>query len=545
MSAIQQLLTDHIDIWTAAETEKKSGRGRASGNAGSVYGIKKLRELILELAVRGKLVPQDQEWKNLKLIDLGFWAIGSGFPTAEQGCQNDEILFVKVSDMNLAGNEKFIVVSNNTISNETAKRLRINVHSIGTVIFPKIGGAISTNKRRILTRNTAIDNNCLGLSPKAGVSTDWLYLLLSSIDLSKYQAGTSVPALAQGVLQEIPVILPCEEEQHRIVGKVDELMALCDQLESQHSNAAEAHEKLVSHLLGTLTQSQNAKYFSANWQRIAAHFDTLFTTDASIDALKQTLLQLAVMGKLVPQDANDEPASELLKRIQAEKAKLIAEGKIKKDKPLPPITDDEKPFELPDGWAWVRFNDLINPAYLISYGVLVPGADEKDGIPFVRIADLDIHNPPEKPEKSISREIDCQFERTRLEGGEILMGVVGSIGKLGIAPNSWKGANIARAICRIKVSDSLSRDYVVILLQSQFMQSSFLGDTKTLAQPTLNIGLIRLSLTPLPTMSEQHRIVTKVDELMALCDQLKSRITDASRWQQKLADVMTAGAISS
>ena len=86
---------------------------------------------------------------------------------------------------------------------------------------------------------------------------------------------------------------------------------------------------------------------------------------------------------------------------------------------------------------------------------------------------------------------------------------------------------------------------MVILLQSQFMQSSFLGDTKTLAQPTLNIGLIRLSLTPLPTMSEQHRIVTKVDELMALCDQLKSRITDASRWQQKLADVMTAGAISS
>jgi type I restriction enzyme S subunit len=111
---------------------------------------------------------------------------------------------------------------------------------------------------------------------------------------------------------------------------------------------------------------------------------------------------------------------------------------IKKSAPLPKISSDEKPFDLPDGWEWVRFNDLINPAYPISYGVLVPGADEKDGVPFVRIADLDIKNPKEQPEKSISKDIDCQYERTRLEGGEILMGVVGSIGKLGIAPISWK-----------------------------------------------------------------------------------------------------------
>ncbi len=136
--------------------------------------------------------------------------------------------------------------------------------------------------------------------------------------------------------------IPPLAEQHRIVAKVDELMALCDQLEAQHSNAADAHEQLVSHLLGTLTQSQSAEDFSANWQRIAAHFDTLFSTEASIDALKQTLLQLAVMGKLVPQDPNDEPASELLKRIQAEKTRLIAEGKIKKDKPLAAIAEEEK-----------------------------------------------------------------------------------------------------------------------------------------------------------------------------------------------------------
>ena len=145
--------------------------------------------------------------------------------------------------------------------------------------------------------------------------------------------GIAYPAINDGQFFSGLIPLPPIKVQHRIVAKVDELMALCDQLETHHSNVAEAHEKLVSHLFGTLTQSQSAEDFSANWQRIAAHFDTLFTTEASIDALKQTLLQLAVMGKLVPQDANDEPASELLKRIQAKKAKLVAQGTTKKPKP--------------------------------------------------------------------------------------------------------------------------------------------------------------------------------------------------------------------
>ncbi|MCV5713519.1 restriction endonuclease subunit S, partial [Escherichia coli] len=104
--------------------------------------------------------------------------------------------------------------------------------------------------------------------------------------------------------------------------------------------------------------SQNAEELAENWTRISEHFDTLFTTEASVDALKQTILQLAVMGKLVPQDPNDEPASELLKRIAQEKAQLVKEGKIKKQKSLPPISDEEKPFELPEGWEWSYLSDI-------------------------------------------------------------------------------------------------------------------------------------------------------------------------------------------
>jgi type I restriction enzyme S subunit len=105
-------------------------------------------------------------------------------------------------------------------------------------------------------------------------------------------------------------------------------MSLCDQLEQQSLTSLDAHQQLVETLLATLTDSQNAEELAENWARISQHFDTLFTTEASIEALKQTILQLG-MGKLVPQDPNDEPASELLKRIEQEKAQLVKEGKIK------------------------------------------------------------------------------------------------------------------------------------------------------------------------------------------------------------------------
>lgn len=112
-------------------------------------------------------------------------------------------------------------------------------------------------------------------------------------------------------------------------------MALCDQLEQQSYQSIDAHNQLVDTLLQTLVDSANADELASNWQRLSEHFDTLFTTEYSIDALKQTILQLAVMGKLVKQDPTDEPASELLKRIAKEKEALVKAGKVKKQKPLP------------------------------------------------------------------------------------------------------------------------------------------------------------------------------------------------------------------
>ncbi|HDV3212807.1 TPA: restriction endonuclease subunit S, partial [Escherichia coli] len=202
--------------------------------------------------------------------------------------------------------------------------------------------------------------------------------------------GSAIPNISTAQINNIIIPIPPSDEQVKIIARVKLLISLCDQLEQQSLTSLDAHQQLVETLLGTLTDSQNAEELAENWARISEHFDTLFTTEASVDALKQTILQLAVMGKLVPQDPNDEPASELLKRIAQEKAQLVKEGKIKKQKPLPPISDEEKPFELPEGWEWCKFgltSEFINGDRGSNY----PNKNEyvSQGIPWINTGHIE------------------------------------------------------------------------------------------------------------------------------------------------------------
>lgn len=574
---VEKLITDHIDIWSSA-LQTRSIAGRGSNGKIDLYGIKKLRELILELAVRGKLVPQDPNdepasellkriaavkaklvkqgkikkqkplpeisedekpfelpvgWEWQRLIELGSWAIGSGFPTSIQGITSEDILMCKVSDMNLQGNEKYIKATNNTISEESAIQRKINVSEPGTVIFPKIGGAIATNKRRILVKKTAIDNNCLGIRPFEQINLEWFFLILNAIDMAKYQSGTSVPAINQSVIGNIVIALPSEYMQARIVAKVEELMSLCDQLEQQSLTSLDAHQQLVETLLATLTDSQNAEELAENWARISLHFDTLFTTEASIDALKQTILQLAVMGKLVQQDPDDEPVSELLKRIEQEKEKLVKEGKIKKQKPLPPISEDEKPFELPKGWEWCRIGSVIN----IRAELVKP----ENYYDFFQVAPDIIEKGTGKViSQRTVKESGIKGPNSRFYKNQIVYSKIRpSLSKAFIAEyDGLCSADMYPLDCFINTG------YLLKVILSEVFLIQVRAAENRIKMPKLNVESLSNILIPVPPAGIQSAVFSKISQMDIFCDTLKSRLQSAQQTQLNLADALTDAALN-
>jgi type I restriction enzyme S subunit len=255
-----------------------------------------------------------------------------------------------------------------------------------------------------------------------------------------------------------------------------------------------------------------------------------------VKKLRELILELAVRGKLVPQDESDEPASELLKKIATEKAKLIAEGKIKKDKPLSEITDDEKPFELPVGWTWVFLPDVSE--YKVgktpSTKSSVYWTTSGDGFNWVSIADLNHDGSVFETTKQITdKAVSEVFRYDPAPAGTILMSFKLTLGKISTLEVP---AFHNEAIISIYPNQSIFKDYLFKVLPARAMA----GNSKSAIKGnTLNSESIAALMIPLPPIYEQHRIVVKVDKLMALCDQLKSRLTKANQLQQKLADVMT------
>lgn len=258
--------------------------------------------------------------------------------------------------------------------------------------------------------------------------------------------------------------------------------------------------------------------FDVVWEGVLENFDVLFPSAAGITTLRNMLLDLAVRGKLTAAQPGDIDANELISEIGSKKSQPQQDSQ-------PNVPAIEVPFQVREHWAWCLLEHLIDPDFPISYGVLVPGPEVSGGVPFVRIQDLSVTAPAKYPAKRIAPETAAQYSRTTLRGGELLLGVVGSIGKVGVAPSSWAGAAIARAVCRIMPHPKLERRYVAWVLQSRLLQEYFAETTRTLAQPTLNVGMIRAAPIPLPPVAEQQRIVATLDRLMALCDELEARQT--------------------
>jgi len=531
--------------------------------AGAPNGIKKLRELILELAVRGKLVQQDPSdepasellkriaEEKARLVAEG--KIKKQKPLAE--IAEDEKPFelprgwqwfrlakgvIKLTD----GEHLSPPKAPSGMPLLTAKDVTDSGVLFESTQFVTVENGLKYRERCNPDRGDILICSRGTIGRCAAVETDQVFCLMGSVILVKPSVNTfyrymlrylqttlaqqwmlgasSATAVSALYLKDVAnclVPLPPLAEQHRIVAKVDELMALCDRLEAQQADAESAHAQLVRALLDSLTQTSDATDFATNWQRLAEHFHTLFTTESSIDKLKQTLLQLAVLGKLVPQEPDDEPVACLLQR-----------NGIKGN-----------PHTL-QGWAEVPLGSL---------GQILGGSTpSKANVEFWNgdipwVSPKDMKRPViQDSEDHVSAKALAETSLKAIPPRSLLMVVRGMI-----LVHSFPVALTAQEVTinqdmKALVPPQELSDYLLMYLQAAKATMVGLVDRSSHGTCKLISEKLWSHIVYLPPLAEQQRIVAKVDQLMALCDQIKTRLTQARKLNEQLSSTLIERAIA-
>lgn len=545
MANVADILTNNLDVWTSA-IERRSAAGRGRSRKFSLYGINRLRALILDLAVRGKLVPQKfdehieaniltlarsgatkrdiKERKSISVFDMNY-EIPENWIRSKFGA-----LFALEYGDNLPDKARSqtgeypVYGSNGIVGSHDSASVRAPCIVVG-----RKGSAGAINVcRQDGCWVTDVAYYCI---PPRGIDLHFAAILFQTLGLDELGKGIK-PGLNRNEAYVLDIGVPPLAEQHRIVAKVDELMALCDRLEAQTYDAIEAHELLVGNLLATLTRSQNAEELAKNWARIETHFDTLFTTEASIDQLKQTILQLAVMGKLVPQDPNEDRANQ--RRLRPDEAAESYDAKS--------YAARAKKFPLPAGWT-------IEPMSRVSSNIVdCPHTTPKwatEGYLCAKSEQimpgyLDLRNPNYVSEDTFIERI----ERLKPEPEDILFKREGGI--LGVACRIPKGTELClgQRLMLIRANESVLPPFLELVLNSPWTTDYAREMTTGGAAPRVNMAVVRAFPIPLPPKSEQQRILNKLTELADICELLKAKLSIARTAEVKFADALTSKAVA-
>ena len=306
------------------------------------------------------------------------------------------------------------------------------------------------------------------------------FFIERQIGALKAQAKSIIPGIERKNILLLTFPLPPLAEQKRIVAKIEELLPLVDRYEKA-------------------------------WTKLE-EFNHRFPED-----MKKSILQQAIQGKLVEQRPEEGTAQELYAQIQAEKQRLVKEGKIKKEKPLPEITEEEKPFEIPEGWMWVRWGDLSES---IQYGYNAP-AQSAGRIQMVRISD--IQNGKVLWESVPFCDIqENEIPNYLLKKNDILFARTGgTVGKSYLVKDVPGEAIYAGYLIRTRYSEYLCPEYMKYFMESSLYWSQLKNGTIATAQPNCNGKTLSKMVLPLPPIAEQKRIVEKLEELLAMCERLK------------------------
>ena len=547
-------------------------------------GVARLRELILTLAVQGKLVPQDpadepasvllqkiraekdrliaegkikkdkplavipDEEKPFELpvgwewVRLGALASkltdGSHNPPRDSGVGYPMLSSQNVWEAGVIDftsptryvDEADFLIENSRTTAVPGDVLLTIVGSLGrSAVVPK--GAPDF----VLQRSVAVI--------RSGLDSDFLSLYLRAPTARAYYdlhgKGTAQKGIYLGKLGAMLIAVPPIAEQSRIVARVEELMRLCDALQAKGQLEATQHAQLLSTLLGTLTASATPDELANNWQRVAQHFDLLLDRPQAIDALEQTLLQLAVRGLLVPQDPTDEPASVLLVRVMQQRAVRVGKSSKSMDEKLPLF-----PYQLPERWTWAQLGDLVEN---MGSG-WSPACDEGERSDPMRWAVLrttavQVNEFRPREHKALPSKLSPRPE-IEVQYGDVLITRAGPMNRVGIS--CW----VDQAPPRLMLSDKIVRfhpvanellpAFIVLALNAGYTKDQIEAAKSGMAASQVNISQadLRGLWIPVCSKTEQSRIVTRVTQLRRLCFELRQRLAEREAVQARMAEAL-------
>lgn len=578
-------IVNSFEVWTDAQGIKSRNRVNGVDNI-SLEGLKRLRELLLDLALSGKVTSQNQNEESgpillKKINDILTSEYGKEFsnklkrdrstidptlfycpiPKNWVWCELQDIaIFIngKAHEQFITDEPNYILINsrfvstNGKIKKYTTERLTPLSKGDIAIVMSDVPDGNALVKCYLVEENNkyTLNQRIGGISSCDALNIKFLSLVLNRNKYYlQYNDGKKQTNLKRIQILSCPIPLPPLAEQHRIVAKVDELMALCDKLEEEQFKNLKTHQSLVKTLLETLTQAADANELQAAWKRMAKHFNTLFCTEDSIEQLKQTILQLAVMGKLVKQDPNDETASELLNKIAKEKEKLVKKGKLKKQLTLAQITENEKSFEIPLSWEWSRLQNLTvyiqrgkGPKYSLDGKVQV--VSQK----CIQWSGFDLFQAKYIEDSSIK---DYQPERF-LRNDDLLWNSTGTgtVGRINVLNNIIADSLVADSHVTVIRPILINSSFLCYYLKSPIIQQRIKpGSINALVsgstnQVELNTSSVNSVLIPVPPLLEQHRIIVRVNELFEMCESLKDKIIKTQKLKISLSKTIIEKVVS-
>jgi type I restriction enzyme S subunit len=503
--------------------------------------IARLRDVVLEVGVRGKLNEQDEAETvspeflnettdpefpaNWRTLNFGKYCNieGGNQPPKSQFVDSPRDGYVRLFQIRDLGERPVPVF----IPETSTKRFSVD----GEILIGRYGASVG----KVFWAQNGAYNVALAkfIFPESAFLPDFAFRLLKSSFFQKALEGASRTAQAgfnKGDLAHIDFPLPPLAEQHRIVAKVDELMALCDQLEQARAGREAVRDRLTTASLARLTAPDtDADTFQSHARFALQSLPTLTTRPDQIKTLRQTILNLAVQGKLVEQDGTDEPAAELLTRIRQEKATLGIR--------LRPDVDDvtDLPFALPRAWALTSIGEVCSKT---GSGSTPRGGKEvytDKGVPFFRSQNIYDDGLRLDEVALISAEIHERMSGTAVKPADLLLNITGgSMGRCCRVPNDFDEANVSQHVAIIRPAITGMSDFLHRLVLSPYFQAFIFGEQTGAGRGGLPKNRMDRIAVALPPLAEQHRIVAKVDALMALCYQLEASLTTTATTRSKL-----------